>query len=127
MSVELVDVAGYAAAVRRALAGLGPEQVEDLTDGLEADLAEALADEAVAGRGADPVTRFGTPEEYAAELGAAAGLVPVPTAPGRRRRRPRRPGPGARGPSSRRGGGARSGCSPRPPRGGACPRRSGGS
>ena len=83
MSVEVIDVAGYAAAVRRALAGLGPEQIEDLTDGLEADLAEAMADEATAGRGADPVTRFGTPEEYAAELGAAAGLEP-PAAKGRR-------------------------------------------
>lgn len=82
---DISDVAGYAAAVRRALVGLGPEQVEDLTDGLEANLAEALADESTAGRGADPVSRFGTPEEYAAELGAAAGLGPVEG--GRRRRR----------------------------------------
>ena len=83
---DVSDVAGYAAAVRRALAGLGPEQVEDLTDGLEADLAEAMADESTAGRGADPVSRFGTPEEYAAELGAAAGLEAVPVPVGRRRR-----------------------------------------
>ena len=82
---DIGDVAGYAAAVRRALVGLSPEQVEDLTDGLEANLAEALADESAAGRGLDPVTRFGTPEEYAAELGAAAGLGPVEG--GRRRRR----------------------------------------
>lgn len=79
---DLHDVAGYAAAVRRALVGLGPEQVEDLTDGLEADLAEALADEDHARHGGDLVTLFGTPEEYAAELGAAAGLAPaVPTPP----------------------------------------------
>ena len=87
MSVQtpgVSDVAGYAAAVRRALVGLGPEQVEDLTDGLEADLAEAMADESTAGRGADPVARFGTPEEYATELGAAAGLGPVPTTRKRR-------------------------------------------
>ncbi len=82
---DVNDVAGYAAAVRRALVGLGPEQVEDLTDGLEANLAEALADESTAGRGADPVSRFGTPEEYAAELGAAAGLGRVEEAPRRRR------------------------------------------
>ncbi|MFP3714969.1 hypothetical protein [Puerhibacterium sp. TATVAM-FAB25] len=37
-------VRGYAQAVRLHLADLGPEVVEDLTDGLEADLAEALAD-----------------------------------------------------------------------------------
>jgi|GEM_PF-1924854 len=78
MSVDVIDVAGYAAAVRRALGGLGPEQIEDLTDGLEADLAEAVADEATAGRGADPVARFGTPEEYAAELGVAPQTPPRP-------------------------------------------------
>ncbi|MCL2463557.1 MAG: hypothetical protein FWF28_00600 [Micrococcales bacterium] len=73
-TMEPADVAGYAAAVRRALTGLDREQADDLTDGLEANLAEALADEANPGRGTDPVSRFGTPEEYAAELGAAAGL-----------------------------------------------------
>ncbi len=78
------DVPGYAAAVRRALVGLGPEQIEDLTDGLEADLAEALADEEHVRHGGDLVELFGTPEEYAAELGAAAGLEPLP--PARKRR-----------------------------------------
>lgn len=76
----VLDVAGYADAVRHALAGFGAEQVEELTDGLEADLAEAMADRG----GADPVVVFGSPEEYAAELGAAAGLaLPAPAEPGR--------------------------------------------
>ncbi|GEA89654.1 HAAS signaling domain-containing protein [Cellulomonas cellasea] len=76
------DVAGYAAAVRRHLAGLSPEQVDDLTDGLEADLADALADQdahAPGGAGAgvpahDLVGRFGDPAAYAAELRTSAGL-----------------------------------------------------
>lgn len=42
----LDHVRSYAAQVRDHLADLAPEQVEDLTDGLEADLAEALADSA---------------------------------------------------------------------------------
>lgn len=80
---DTMDVAGFAAAVRRALAGLSPELVEDLTDGLEADLAEALADAA----GTDPVAQFGTPEEYAAELRTAAGIEPAaPVVAGRKRR-----------------------------------------
>jgi hypothetical protein len=77
MSVQTfgaTDVDGYAAAVRRALVGLGPEQVEDLTDGLEANLADALADETNVGHGPDLVATFGTPQEYADELRAAAGL-----------------------------------------------------
>lgn len=73
------DVAGYAAAVRRHLAGLSSEQVEDLTDGLEADLADALADHDAHGAGAgaaehDLVARFGDPRAYAAELRTSAGL-----------------------------------------------------
>jgi len=62
MSVQIpavVDVTAYAAAVRRALADLGPDQVEELTDGLEANLADALADEWHVGHGADPVAQFG--------------------------------------------------------------------
>ncbi|WP_448059339.1 HAAS signaling domain-containing protein [Cellulomonas hominis] len=71
----LTDVAGYAAAVRRHLIGLSSEQVEDLTDGLEADLADALAD-GDQPAGADLGARFGDPAVYAAELRAAAGLEP---------------------------------------------------
>jgi hypothetical protein len=75
---HLADVASYAAAVRRELVGLSPEQVEDLTDGLEADLADALADPLTSwpgtAPGADLTVRFGSPAAYAQELRAAAGL-----------------------------------------------------
>lgn len=97
-TVLLDHVSAYAAAVRHHLRDLSPEQVEDLTDGLEADLAEALEDQA--GRGvvaADRSTggealldldhRFGPASEYAAELRAAAGLGAAAPAgrPGARR------------------------------------------
>lgn len=68
------DVAAYAADVRRALTGLTPEQVEDLTDDLEQALADAMADDHRSGAGVGLVGLFGTPSEYAAELRAAAGL-----------------------------------------------------
>jgi hypothetical protein len=74
VDVTELDVAGYAAAVRRSLVGLEPEQVDDLTDDLEADLADALADERRPAHGRGLVEQFGTPEAYAAELRAAAGL-----------------------------------------------------
>ncbi|MBO9553289.1 hypothetical protein [Cellulomonas sp.] len=71
---EDLDVAAYAVAVRRSLVGLSQEQVDDLTDDLEADLADALADERRASHGRGLVEQFGTPEAYADELRAAAGL-----------------------------------------------------
>ncbi|MDM7855597.1 HAAS signaling domain-containing protein [Cellulomonas alba] len=71
---DVLDVTGYAAAVRRSLADLGREQADDLTDGLEADLADALADADHARHGGDLVAQFGSPDDYAAELRAAAGL-----------------------------------------------------
>ena len=81
MSVQdtmgVLDVAGYASAVRRSLADLGQEQVEDLTDDLEADLAEALTDERHAAHGRGVLEQFGPPEDYAVELRAAAGLAPA--------------------------------------------------
>ena len=73
---EDLDVTAYAAAVRRGLVGLTQDQVDDLTDDLEADLADALADERRAGHGRGLVEQFGSPEAYAAELRAAAGLPP---------------------------------------------------
>ena len=94
-SAVLDHVRAYAAQVRAHLADLAPEQVEDLTDGLEADLAEALADDARAAATRDiPVVgtdaaavgaraqaslpdltgRFGPAAAYAADLRAAAGL-----------------------------------------------------
>ena len=85
----VVDVADYAARVRTHLAGLPQDQVEDLTDGLEADLADALADESAGAAGAagapgDLVARFGDPADYARELRLAAGLPePAPTRPAR--------------------------------------------
>jgi hypothetical protein len=59
-------IGNFAAAVRAALADLPPEDVEDLTDGLEADLTEKVADSGEDGLG-DPLL-------YAAELRSAAGL-----------------------------------------------------
>ncbi|WP_454859907.1 hypothetical protein [Promicromonospora soli] len=86
-------VRGYAEAVRLHLADLGPDVADDLTDGLEADLTEAVLDDA--GASADSVgtqafdlaARFGPPREYAAELRTAAGL-PSAAAARRERRGP---------------------------------------
>lgn len=75
------SVAAYAAAVRAQLADLGLEQVEELTDGLEANLADALADD-LRPHGADLVEEFGDPAAYAAELRAAAGVDAVGRRPG---------------------------------------------
>ncbi|GEK21293.1 HAAS signaling domain-containing protein [Cellulomonas xylanilytica] len=82
-TTDVLDVAGYAAAVRRSLADLGPEQVDDLTDDLEADLAEALDDERHVAHGRGVLEQFGPPVEYAAELRAAAGLAPAAAPTGR--------------------------------------------
>ncbi len=72
------EVAAYAAAVRQHLVGLSDEDVDDLTDDLEADLGDALADEEIAVRDGegriDLTARFGDPAAYARELRAAAGL-----------------------------------------------------
>ncbi|GAA1593665.1 hypothetical protein [Leucobacter chromiireducens] len=54
----------FVAAVRSQLADLGPEEVDELTDGLAADLTDRL--------GEDPA--LGDPVKYAAELRQAAGL-----------------------------------------------------
>ena len=86
-------VRGYAEAVRLHLADLGPEVVDDLTDGLEADLAEALTDRMPALPGAqgsdddvvlDLARAFGPADRYAAELRSAAGLPPAAPAAGGR-------------------------------------------
>jgi hypothetical protein len=65
------EVAAFAAAVRAALSDLPPDDLDELTDGLEADLAER-ADES----GSD----LGDPVAYAEELRAAAGYPPHPAA-----------------------------------------------
>ena len=81
-------VRGYAEAVRLHLADLGPDAVDGLTDGLEADLADSLADRSAtfaeaddAGAVPDLATVFGPADQYAAELRSAAGLPPASTAP----------------------------------------------
>ncbi|MET0433619.1 MAG: hypothetical protein ABW025_05580 [Cellulomonas sp.] len=78
-------VAEYAARVREHLAGMPAEQVDDLTDGLEADLADALADEvAPAGVRGDLIALFGPPADYAREPRVAAGLPEPEPVPARR-------------------------------------------
>lgn len=74
-TAPVLDLAGYLDAVRRELGDLGADEVDELTGGLEADLADALA-----GSEESPVEVFGPPSEYAAELRAAAGL-PLRVAP----------------------------------------------
>ena len=74
-TTDALDVRGYAEAVRRSLVDLGPELVEDLTDDLEADLTDAMADERHVAHGSGLLEQFGPPEAYAAELRAAAGLA----------------------------------------------------
>lgn len=63
------DVAAFVARVRAALADLSEEDRLELTEGLEADLADQVAEH---GGGV-----LGDPDAYARELRAAAGLEPV--------------------------------------------------
>lgn len=65
------EIASFATSVRAELADLPAEEVEELTEGLEADLAEAFRE--------DLARELGDPAVYAAELRAAAGL-PAPAA-----------------------------------------------
>lgn len=64
------EIAKFAQGVRAALADLPADEVDDLTDGLEADLAEAYAE--------DLQRELPDPSAYATELRLAAGL-PVRT------------------------------------------------
>lgn len=65
------EVAAYVGLVRAALKDLAPEDLDDLTGGLEADLAELAAESE------EPlISRLGEPSAYAAELRAAAGFPP---------------------------------------------------
>ncbi|GAA3533574.1 hypothetical protein AFL01nite_21690 [Aeromicrobium flavum] len=63
------EIIAFAAAVRASLRDLPADEVEELTDGLEADLAEAYAE--------DLARELPDPAAYAAELRGAAGL-PTP-------------------------------------------------
>jgi hypothetical protein len=78
LDAPTADVAAYAADVRRALSGLTPEQVDDLTDDLEQTLADALADDHRSGAGVGLVGMFGPPTADADELRDAAGLDELP-------------------------------------------------
>ena len=66
-TLDYEQVTEFAKAVRRELADLGPDVIDDLTDGLEADLADKLDDGAP----------LGDPAAYAAELRDASGLSPA--------------------------------------------------
>ncbi|EON23250.1 MULTISPECIES: hypothetical protein [Nocardioides] len=68
------EVDAFVAAVRARFSDLGADEREDLLDGLEADMADLVAE-----RGPEAL---GDPDAYAAELRAAAGLAPA--GPGRR-------------------------------------------
>lgn len=72
-----VEVRAYVARVRAALSDLPADDVDELTQGMEADLAE-LAEESGNIR-----ARLGTPEGYANELRAAAGMPPRTSRAGR--------------------------------------------
>lgn len=78
---EAGDVAHYAAAVRAALADLPPAERDDLIEDLADHLAEVAAESDV------PLAqRLGSPQDYAEELRASAGLGPRRrTVPGRDR------------------------------------------
>ncbi|GAB3079583.1 hypothetical protein GCM10027053_49970 [Intrasporangium mesophilum] len=64
------DVMAYVARVRAALSDLAADELDELTQGMEADLAELAAESG------DVRTRLGSPETYAAELRTAAGYPP---------------------------------------------------
>lgn len=67
-SILAPEIAAFAEAVRAELSDLSTDEVDDLTDGLEADLAERRSD--------TPDEALGDPAIYAAELRAAAGHPP---------------------------------------------------
>lgn len=68
---QVEDVRAYVRAVRAWLADLPADEVEELTAGMEADLAERAAES-----GGPLGSLLGEPEAYAAELRSAAGLPP---------------------------------------------------
>jgi hypothetical protein len=73
MNGTMIDLGRYVDEVRGELADLSEEEREELTEGLAADLTELVAE-----RGAGALPR---PEQYAAELRAAAGLAPATRRP----------------------------------------------
>lgn len=73
MNDTMIDLDHYVDEVRRELADLPEDAREELTEGLAADLTELVEER---GTGALP-----RPEQYAAELRAAAGLAPATPRP----------------------------------------------
>jgi hypothetical protein len=65
------QIADFVSSVRGQLNDLSADEVTELTGGLEADLADAVAE-----AGSTPSELYGDPAEYARELRAAAGLPP---------------------------------------------------
>ena len=61
----------FAKAVRAELSDLPKREIQELTEGLEADLAERFAEEG-------PGFEIGSAAEYASELREAAGITPKP-------------------------------------------------
>lgn len=65
------DVTAFIAQVRAELADLPPDDLDDLTGGLEGDLTELVAESP------EGLSGLGTPQAYAAELRSAAGFPPA--------------------------------------------------
>jgi uncharacterized membrane protein len=76
-STTETEVSQYLARVRAALADLPADERDDLLDDLEPHLGEVLDEVTAASAGGTLESRLGTPEAYAAELRAAAGLAPA--------------------------------------------------
>jgi hypothetical protein len=74
MTAATADVAAYLAAVRSSLRDLPEAERDDLVAEVEASLVES------AGEGGSIAARLGPPEEFAAELRSAAGLLETPGA-----------------------------------------------
>jgi hypothetical protein len=72
MTAATADVAAYLAAVRSSLRDLPEAERDDLVAEVEASLVES------AGEGGSISARLGPPEEFAAELRSAAGLLETP-------------------------------------------------
>ena len=75
-SPSAAAIADFAAAVRAQLGDLPTDDVDDLADGLEADLTEQAADAADGAAVGAASPELGNPVAYAAELRAAADLPP---------------------------------------------------
>jgi hypothetical protein len=71
-SLTDINIKAFAEAVRAELADLPKREIQELTDGLEADLAEKVAEEGVD-------FTAGAAAEYATELREAAGVAPKPS------------------------------------------------